>query len=136
MNFAYNRLLRLFAFIVLLVGAAILADDIPMIPDDISLIHGIRYREGESKNWTMDLAMPKDNPSQPRPAIVVIHGGGWLQGDKSSFSTPANRPPGNIIDFARLGFVAATINYRLSDEAPFPAALHEIIFPKPYLRCY
>ena len=28
--------------------------------------------------------------------------------------------PGNIIDFARLGFVAMTINYRLSGEAPFP----------------
>ena len=49
--------------------------------------------------------MQKDDTGRPRPAIVVIHGGGWLEGDKSSFSNPKNRPPGNIIDFAKLGFV-------------------------------
>jgi acetyl esterase/lipase len=69
-----------------------------------------------------------------RPAIVVIHGGGWLEGDKSSFSTPKNRPPGNIIDFARRGFVAVTINYRLSKEAPFPAALHDCQCAVRWLR--
>ena len=48
--------------------------------------------------------MPKERGDAPRAAIVVIHGGGWLEGDKSSFAT--TRTPGNIIDFARLGFVA------------------------------
>ena len=78
--------------------------------------------------------MQKDYTGKPRPAIVVIHGGGWLEGDKSSFSTPKNRPPGNIIDFAKLGFVAATINYRLSKEAPFPAALHDCKCAVRWLR--
>ena len=84
------------------------------IPHNIVVLHNLRYREGPNKNWVLDLAMQKDYAGTPRPAIVVIHGGGWLEGDKSSFSTPKNRPPGNIIDFAKLGFVAATINYRLS----------------------
>jgi hypothetical protein len=42
---------------------------------------------------------------------VVIHGGGWIEGDKSSFASRKHGVPGNIEDFAELGFVAATINY-------------------------
>jgi acetyl esterase/lipase len=103
---------------------AIAADD-DQLPDGITVHYNLRYREGSGKDWVLDLAMQKDYRGKPRPAIVVIHGGGWLEGDKSSFSTPENRPPGNIIDFAKLGFVAATINYRLSKEATFPAALHD-----------
>jgi acetyl esterase/lipase len=55
----------------------------------------------------------------------VIHGGGWIEGDKSSFTSDSHGVPGNIVDFARLGFVAATINYRLSKDAPYPAALED-----------
>jgi len=88
-----------------------LAADGGEVPDDVSIQYNVRYREGTERNWTLDLAMPKERGEQPRAAIVVIHGGGWVEGDKSSFSTPRdNRPPGNVIDFARLGFVAATIN--------------------------
>lgn len=113
-----------------------LADDPVQIPDDVSVTYNIRYREGASQSWTMDLALPKAKGTGPRPAIVVIHGGGWIEGDKSSFSTPANRPPGNIIDFARLGFVAATINYRLATEAPFPAAVHDCKNAVRFLRAH
>lgn len=115
------------------VGRASSADD-DALPADIEVLHNLRYREGASKDWVLDLAMQKDYCGKPRPAIVVIHGGGWLEGDKSSFSTPKNRPPGNIIDFARLGFVAVTINYRLSNEAPFPAALDDCQCAVRWLR--
>ncbi len=104
------------------------------IPDDIVVVHDLRYRDGAVKEWVLDLAMQKNYSGKPRPAIVVIHGGGWLEGDKSSFSTPKNRPPGNIIDFAKLGFVSVTINYRLSKEAPFPAALHDCQCAVRWLR--
>src|SRR5437868_378446 len=79
--------------------------------DDVEMIFDVKYREGTVRNWSLDLALPKGKTGL-RPAIVVIHGGGWIEGDKSSFSRPAKLPPGNIRDFARQGFVAATINYR------------------------
>ena len=103
-------------------------------PGDVELLRDLRYRDGPNNHWVLDLAMPKAASARPRPAIVVIHGGGWIQGDKSSFSRVDNRPPGNVIDFARLGFVAATINYRLSTEAPFPAALHDCKCAVRWLR--
>ena len=82
----------------------------------------------------MDLALPKARGNRLRPAIIVIHGGGWREGDKSSFSTVKDRVPGNIIDFAEHGFVAATINYRLSLEAPYPAALEDCRAALRWLR--
>jgi acetyl esterase/lipase len=124
------------AFCPLAVRTAAAAPDDDPVPDDILIQYNVRYREGTVKNWTLDLALPKRSQEKPRPAIVVIHGGGWLEGDKSSFSTPKNRPPGNIIDFARIGFVAATINYRLSKEAPFPAALADCQCAVRFLRAH
>jgi acetyl esterase/lipase len=126
----------LISIVVLLVSAgspAIAAED-DSVPAGVTVLHNLRYREGGSKACVLDLAMPKDDLGKPRPAIVVIHGGGWIEGGKASFSTPKNRPPGNIIDFARLGFVAVTINYRMSKEAPFPAALHDCQCAVRWLR--
>jgi acetyl esterase/lipase len=97
----------------------------PPVPDDIVVYHNLSYREGSSRHWKLDLAMKKNTTGKPRPGIVVIHGGGWVEGDKSSFASREHGVQGNIVDFAALGFVAVTINYRLSTEAPFPAALED-----------
>ncbi len=103
---------------------------------DVTVFHNLRYREGPSKQWVLDLAMPKVAEGKPRPLIVVIHGGGWLEGDKSSFASREYGVPGNIVDFAALGFVAATINYRLSAEAPYPAALEDCRSAILWLRAH
>lgn len=111
-------------------------DDPPHGNDGVVMRYDIRYREGPSAAWTFDLAMPPVVATESRPAIVVIHGGGWIEGDKSSFSRPEKLPPGNIRDFAKLGFVAVTINYRLSREAPYPAAIHDCKNVIRFLRAH
>jgi acetyl esterase/lipase len=108
----------------------------PPAPEDIVVYRDLSYREGTSRQWKLDLAVKKDARSQPRPAIVVIHGGGWLEGDKSSFASREHSVPGNIVDFASLGFVAMAINYRLSGEAPFPAALEDCKNAVRWLRAH
>ncbi len=82
------------------------------------------YKSG-CKACQLDSAIPDQSHEGPFPTIVVIHGGGWITGDKSSFASDEHHVPANIVDFARLGFAAATINYRLSKEAPYPAALDD-----------
>ncbi|MEX0977860.1 MAG: alpha/beta hydrolase [Pirellulales bacterium] len=104
--------------------------------DEITVFPNLRYREGPSNAWTLDLAMPKDRSGRPRGAVVVIHGGGWIEGDKSSFSTSDAERPANILGFAKLGLVAATINYRLAGEAPFPAALDDCRCAIRWLRAH
>jgi acetyl esterase/lipase len=106
------------------------------MPDTVALQCDLRYRDGTNAAWKLDLAYPKDRGAKPRPTLVVIHGGGWIEGDKSSFSSLQYWAPGNIVDFAKLGFVAATINYRLSGEAPFPAALEDCKCAVRWLRAH
>jgi acetyl esterase/lipase len=108
----------------------------PPAAEAVTVLRDLRYREGPSKHWRLDLAWKKDPRAKPRPGIVVIHGGGWLEGDKSSFASRAHGVPGNIEDFAALGFVAVTINYRLSGEAPFPAALEDCRCAVRWLRAH
>jgi acetyl esterase/lipase len=108
----------------------------PPAADHITVIHDVRYREGASRQWKLDLAMNKVPTDAPRPGIVVIHGGGWIEGDKSSFASRDHGVPGNIVDFAALGFVAVTINYRLAAEAPFPAALEDCKCAVRWLRAH
>src|SRR5581483_5656213 len=105
-------------------------------PPAITILHDLPYRQGPSKQWRLDLAAKNEPHGKPRPGIVVIHGGGWLEGDKSSFASRKHGVPGNIEDFAALGFVAVTINYRLADEAPFPAALEDCQCAVRWLRAH
>ena len=57
----------------------------------------------------------------PRPGILMIHGGGWIAGDKSAYNATCR-------DFARLGYTVVNINYRLANTKPenaWPAALDD-----------
>jgi pectinesterase len=49
----------------------------------------------------------------------VVRGGGWRQGDKEAFGFIAGQ-------LAKEGFAAASIEYRTSSEAKFPAAIHDV----------
>jgi acetyl esterase/lipase len=95
----------------------------------------IPYKD-DCKTCRLDLALPSESHPGPFPVILVIHGGGWIEGDKSSFASDRHGVPGNIVDFARLGFAAATINYRLAGEAPYPAALDDCRAAVRWLRAH
>jgi len=59
--------------------------------------------------------------------MLFTHGGAWKAGDKV-----LGRSYG--IDFSSLGYTVASINYRLSTQAPFPAAIEDIRDSIVYLR--
>ncbi len=65
--------------------------------------------EGETEALNLDLYQPTGDTADARPAIIWVHGGSFCCGDKGSGPSPdlANK-------FARLGYVTASINYRLS----------------------
>ncbi len=111
------------------------AIDRPGLSSEITVLHDLTYSPGTSKQCKLDLAFAKGDLTA-RPAILVIHGGGWIEGDKSSFASREHGVPGNIVDFAALGFVAATMNYRLAGEAPYPAALEDCQCAVRWLRAH
>lgn len=82
-------------------------------------------RYGE-RTLEMDIYRPKDNWGS-LPAIVCIHGGGWNKGSKIHFRNVAQA-------LAARGFVTASIDYRLSGEAPFPAHIHDCKAAVRFLR--
>jgi acetyl esterase/lipase len=98
------------------------------IPEGVKLITDIRYRDGNDK-WMVDLAMPKDSGSQTRPAIVFVHGGGWRSGDKGGGQWRALP-----LEYASKGYVCISVNYRLTDEAVFPACVEDVKCAVRWLR--
>src|SRR5882724_11207162 len=99
-NIAINRASRILAvksrrWTLLTIAVLLLAVHSATAADDITVLHNLSYRDGISKSCTLDLALPTKSSSMPRPAILVIHGGGWLEGDKSSFVSPDHPMPGN-----------------------------------------
>lgn len=75
-------------------------------PDDISMTGDVEYEQVGDDALTLDLYEPTGEPRSGRPAVVLIHGGGYYSGDKSDLSNAAET-------YAREGYVVANINYRL-----------------------
>jgi acetyl esterase/lipase len=63
---------------------------------------------GAPEDLKLDLYLPKDDDEVDRAAILFVHGGGFRSGDKSQGVSSILAPL-----FARLGYVTASINYRL-----------------------
>lgn len=60
----------------------------------------------------------------PKPLVMYIHGGGWNSGHTRHSGALANFPE-TLAKFAAEGFVVASLEYRLTGEAPFPAQLQD-----------
>ena len=72
-------------------------------------------------NLQLDLYLPTQKPCSPPPPLVVwIHGGAWRSGSKSN-------PP--IQYLLEQDFAIASVDYRLSTQAPFPALIHDCKSP-------
>ena len=73
--------------------------------------------EKRRRRLTLDLYRPAE-PDGPLPSIVMFFGGGWQNGRPALFA-----PLGQAL--AQRGYVCVVPEYRLSGEAPFPAAVHD-----------
>ena len=69
-----------------------------------------------SEKQKLDLYIP--NIDNPMPCLVWIHGGAWLAGSKDGLA-------GEIDTLLHHGYVVASIGYRLSGEAIFPAQIYD-----------
>jgi pectinesterase len=86
----------------------------------------LTYARYGDRTLEMDVYRPKGTWGE-LPAIVCIHGGGWAKGNRTSHAKIAQA-------LANRGYVAATISYRLSGEAPFPAAIQDCKAAVRFLR--
>jgi acetyl esterase/lipase len=84
---------------------------------------------------TLDLYTKASRGGRPRPLIVYVHGGGWEAGHSRQSGAFANFP-GVLADLAARGYVVAAVNYRLSGEARFPAAIQDVKLAIRWLRAH
>lgn len=75
---------------------------------------------------------PGSTPTSP--LLIYVHGGAWRFGDKSSFHRSDNDVHKVREYFQAAGFATASINYRLSHEALFPAQIHDVKAAIRYLK--
>jgi acetyl esterase/lipase len=84
------------------------------VPDNL-VVEEVRFTSKGANGQTLIIAYPK-NITSSLPAIIHFHGGGFKQGAAEEKTA---------LLFAKAGFVGISINYRLSGEAIFPAAVHD-----------
>ncbi|MFC1713964.1 alpha/beta fold hydrolase [Candidatus Poribacteria bacterium] len=91
----------------------------PNVPDGVLFRPKVVFGSVSGRDLTADVFTPKEIPSGPRPAIVFLHGGSWMFGSPSQFHFHSGRLA------SKHGFFAVSVDYRMSGEAQFPAALQD-----------
>ena len=117
---------KLLTIALLTLCTPLLAQAPPKVPDGVLYQPDIEFGAGGDVKLALDLARP-ERLDKPVPCIVFIHGGGWRGGNRK-----VHVP--QILDVAKRGYVAATIQYRLSDKAIFPAQVEDVKCAIRYLR--
>jgi len=81
------------------------------------------YAQPEGARLRLDLYVPQSN--QPVPLIIWVHGGSWYTGDKGD-------PP--ALPLLKDGYAVASVEYRYSTDAKFPAQIYDVKAAVRFLR--
>jgi acetyl esterase/lipase len=110
-------------------GKSLRADVFPRPPvpfaDGVTAYPDIEYSNLMGyRPLLLDLYLPAKRDA-PRPLVVWVHGGGWNRGD-SRTSGAINDYPAALAALTARGYVVASVNYRLTSEARFPAQIQDV----------
>lgn len=88
------------------------------------VLRDLEYATVDGTSLRLDLYLP-EGAETPVPLVLWVHGGAWRAGDKDPTRAPET-----------LGeaYAIASVNYRLSDEALFPAQIHDVKAAVRFLR--
>ena len=122
--------MKQFLFLALLLAAPLTALAQPA-PKPVALPAGIRmekdlaYIPDGDPAQKLDLYLPEKSADKPLPLIMHIHGGGWRGGNK--FPCP-------VTGMVLKGYVVASVEYRFSQKAIFPAQIQDCQAALRWLR--
>ncbi|NET24145.1 alpha/beta hydrolase [Okeania sp. SIO1I7] len=127
MAIGFGRLTHRLKFLLLLL--TLLITSCQQKPMEVKVIQNLVYGnynyQNQEKALLLDLYLPETKPEKPLPLLIYIHGGGWLQGTKEYC-------PGKIV--VQRNYAMACISYRFSNEALFPAQIHDVKKAVRWLR--
>jgi acetyl esterase/lipase len=85
-----------------------------------TMLHGnIPYQYDTLKKHLLDIYLPP-NATGKVPLVIWVHGGGWLSNDKYADMSYMKE---TIVEIMRKGYALASIDYRFSTQATFPAQM-------------
>jgi acetyl esterase/lipase len=94
---------------------------------DVDVLWNVAYVERDTGPLGMDVYLPHQDGTFP--GVLVVHGGAWSMGSRAQLAAIA-------MSFARRGYTAATITYRLAPKYPFPAQLYDCQAAVRWLRSH
>ena len=95
------------------------------LPEGTTAYRDLAYITDGHERQKLDLYLPKEG--KDLPLIINIHGGAWMEGSKE-WGTP--------LEYLERGFAVASINYRLSQHAIFPAQIEDCKAAVRWLRAH
>ncbi len=87
----------------------------------------IEYAKEGGRPLLMEVWRPDPVPKRPMPAVIWVHGGGWVSG--SRVENPS-------LFLAQAGYFTVSVDYQLADHAKFPAQLLDLKAAVRYLRSH
>jgi acetyl esterase/lipase len=96
------------------------------MPADVTYEPDLEYSNVGQRSM-LDIVRPKASSNEKRPAVLLVHGGGFRRGNRQSQLPVA-------IKLAERGYVAAAVSYRLSPRHQFPAPVEDVKAAVRYLR--
>ncbi len=101
-------------------GYARLLNPLPVRFDRKHVHRNVEYARVAGRRLRLDVHLPLRTDGGLRPAVIQVHGGGWVVGDKREQGRPL------LAHLSAHGFVGFNVNYRLSPSATFPDHLVDI----------
>jgi len=124
-----RKIFELISILAALAAAAEAADQAkrrPPLPPGTQVHRDLEYVAGGHARQKLDLYLPARS-DRPLPVLVWVHGGAWLGGSKEN--CPA-------VPLVARGYAVASINYRLSQHATFPAQIEDCKAAIRWLRAH
>jgi len=95
------------------------------LPSGVQVLKDLEYGKASGRAMLLDLYLPEKS-EKALPLIIWIHGGAWMAGSKDG--------PSPALRFTANGYAVAHVGYRLSQEARFPAQIHDCKAAVRWLR--
>lgn len=97
------------------------------LPPGVGARENLGYARADGHDLQLDVYRPADR--ELRPAVLLVHGGGWVAGSRQMERSFARH-------LAARGYVAVPVSYRLGAAGRFPHAIHDLKAAVRWLRAH
>lgn len=92
---------------------------LPKVPESVILHRDVEYGRAGQRPLLLHVLVPREPKTKPLPVVVFIHGGAWRRGSRDA-GIPA------LVPLVASGhYAGVSVGYRLSQEAIWPAQIHD-----------